>query len=137
VIVVDTNVISYLLIEGQETAAARTVWTLDPEWRVPPLWRSEFLNVLATTVRARVLDGEQARLAWRRAVGLFGHAEVEPVGEAVLDAAVRDGVSAYDAQFLVTAELLGVHLVTADRKLARARPDVVRLLRGFASSGGH
>jgi hypothetical protein len=31
---------------------------------VPALWRSEFLNVLATAARARVLTPDQAHDAW-------------------------------------------------------------------------
>ena len=48
-IVVDTNVIAYVLIEGDKTALAQQVAKKDPDWKVPPLWRHEFLNVLATS----------------------------------------------------------------------------------------
>ena len=40
-------------------------------------------------------------------------------GEAVLRTAVRSGLSAYDAQFVVVAEGLSVTLVTGDREIAR------------------
>ena len=52
-IVADTNLISYLLIEGDQTQLARLVWVRDPEWAMPPLWRSEFLNVLAVSHKNR------------------------------------------------------------------------------------
>ncbi|MGZ5446412.1 MAG: hypothetical protein ACXWLY_31220 [Thermoanaerobaculia bacterium] len=54
-IVADTNLVAYLLIEGDKTAAARAVWKKDSRWMLPTLWRSEFLNVLTTAVRSRVL----------------------------------------------------------------------------------
>ena len=66
-IVADTNLVAYLLIEGEQTAHARAVWREDPAWKVPSLWRSELLNVLATSHRAGALTADEARLAWQRA----------------------------------------------------------------------
>ena len=43
-IVVDTNLVSYLLIEGKRTVEARQVRQRDPDCVLPPLWRGEFLN---------------------------------------------------------------------------------------------
>lgn len=123
-IVADTNLISYLLIEGEHTADARAVWEQDPRWIVPPLWRSEFLNVLAVSVQNDLLSIEQAFSAWRAAVRLFGRSEVEPGGEAVLSAAIADRTSAYDAQFVALARAESVRLVTGDRKLRRMCGDV-------------
>jgi predicted nucleic acid-binding protein len=117
VIVADTNLISYLLIEGERTESAREVWRKDPDWVVPPLWRSEFLNVLATVTRAGVLSDQQAMTAWRRGRRLFGAKEVEPEGERVLRLAIRRGISAYDAHFVVVAEDLAVKLHSFDRRL--------------------
>ena len=119
-IVADTNLVAYLLIEGEQTSGARRVWTKDPRWVLPPLWRSEFLNVLMLSVLASVLDEDQAILAWRRATGLFSRSEQEPGGEQVLQTALRYGISAYDAHFVVLAEKLNLTLVTADRKLYQA-----------------
>lgn len=117
-IVADTNFVAYLLIEGERTAAARQVWQRDPDWRLPPLWRSEFLNVLATAVRAGALEEEQAFRAWQVATSIFGGQEHEPGGEAVLRTALRERISAYDAHFVALAEALRVPLVTGDRKLS-------------------
>lgn len=54
-IVVDTNVVAYLLIQGEQTEAARAALALDAEWAAPMLWRSELCNVLALYVRQRHL----------------------------------------------------------------------------------
>jgi predicted nucleic acid-binding protein len=118
---------------GEAVAArrGRAVWAVDPDWRLPPLWRAEFLSVLVTSTRAGVLDHEQALLLWVRATALFGAAEVEPSGEAVLEAALRSGLSADDAQFVSVAERLGVPLVTADRSILRAREDIARSMASF------
>ena len=131
-IVADTNLAAYLMIEGTKTAEARRVWTIDSDWVLPPLWRSEFLNVLVLSVKNSVLNKEQAMLAWRRATNLFGRCEQEPEGEEVLQSALKYGISAYDAHFVVLAEKLNLTLVTADRKLCRACPNVAVSIGKFS-----
>ena len=59
-IVVDTNVICYALISGDKTDLALQVDKQDASWNVPLLWRHEFLNVLATSIRAGVIYVKQA-----------------------------------------------------------------------------
>ena len=49
-------------------------------------------------------------------------ATVEPTTEQCLRLAARGGVSAWDAEFVFVAEALGLPLVTADKRLARAFP---------------
>jgi predicted nucleic acid-binding protein len=39
VIVVDTNVVAYLLLPGPLTEAAEALLIAQPEWAAPPLWR--------------------------------------------------------------------------------------------------
>jgi predicted nucleic acid-binding protein len=131
-IVADTNLVAYLLIEGQRTQAAREVWQKDHEWCLPPLWRSEFLNVLTTSVRSNVISETQAIQAWRTGLQLVGHNEQEPLGEPVLHTALRYKISAYDAQFVSVAESLNIPLVTVDRKLISACKGVAVSIESFA-----
>jgi predicted nucleic acid-binding protein len=133
-IVADTNLAAYLIVQGTKTAEARKVWTIDPDWVLPPLWRSEFLNVLVLSVKNSVLKEEQATVAWHRASRLFGKSEQEPQGEEVLRASLKYGVSAYDAHFVVLAEKLGLKLVTGDRKLCRACPTIAVSIETFSKS---
>jgi predicted nucleic acid-binding protein len=123
-IVVDTNVIAYLLIDGERSEMARAVWARDSRWMLPTLWRSEFLNILITSVRARVLTWVDAERIWQVAISIFGESEVEPSGTAVLKTASERNLSAYDAQFVVAAADLGVPLVTYDRRILNACPDI-------------
>jgi PIN domain. len=124
VLVADTNLVAYLLIEGEKTDLARAVWASDPHWMLPTLWRSEFLNVLTTAVRAHVLTLIQAHDTWHVAQTVFGQSEVEASGDAVLETAAARNLSAYDAQFVVAAAGLEVPLVTSDRRLLQACLDI-------------
>ncbi len=49
--VADANLTLYLYVEGPHTDEAQEVLRRDPEWVVPPLWQSEFLNVMWQYVR--------------------------------------------------------------------------------------
>lgn len=132
-IVADTNLVSYLLIEGERTTAARQVHRKDSDWSLPPLWRSEFLNVLATAVRAGVLDTEQAFSIWWVASDLFSGHEVEPDGDRVLTLALERRISAYDAQFVALAQDLEVPLVTGDLLIVERCPEIAISIENFAS----
>ncbi|MBI2566406.1 MAG: type II toxin-antitoxin system VapC family toxin [Candidatus Schekmanbacteria bacterium] len=99
---------------------------------MPSLRRSEFLNVLALSVRGRVVTYQEALTAWKPGIAIFGHQELEPDGEDILAVAIRLGISAYDAHFVVLAEQLGCSLVTGDRKLANACEGRCILIEDFS-----
>lgn len=121
-IVVDTNVVAYFFIEGARTAGARALWQSDPDWRLPPLWRHEYLNVLATFTRRGGADIAAARKLWRSAVALLEDGEQGVDSELALELAVTHEISAYDAQFVALAHALGVTLVTEDQRLQQRFP---------------
>ena len=133
-IVADTNLISYLLIEGEKTELARKVWARDSDWAMPSLWKSEFLSVLVVASRAGALEEEQARLVWRRSRVFLNAIELEPDGEQVLKIAMERGISAYDAQFVAAAAELGVPLVTADKRILSRCSDLAMSLKDFADA---
>ena len=132
-IVADTNLVSYLLIEGERTRAARGVHERDSDWKLPPLWRSEFLNVLASAARAGVLDEQQALAVWWVASDWFSGHEVEPDGDRVLTLALHRRISAYDAHFVLLASDLGVKLVTGDRQIVEKCPEFAIAIEDFAT----
>jgi predicted nucleic acid-binding protein len=122
VIVVDTNLVVYLYVQGEHTERAEAVLARDPEWAAPVLWRSEFRNVLVGLVRARALALADAFQIVAEAERSMAGREYTVVSAHVLQLAERSGCSAYDCEFVAFAEDLGAPLVTIDRAVLRAFP---------------
>lgn len=122
-IVVDTNLLAYAVLPGERTASVLALAERDPDWVAPALWRRELRNVLATLMRVRKLPLPHALAAFAAAERLVTDAAVEPSTEECLRLAARGRISAWDAEFVYAADALGLSLVTADRRLARAFPD--------------
>ena len=123
-IVVDSNVLAYLYLPGDHTAAAEALLEHDPEWAAPVLWRSEFRNILAGYLRRKSLTFEQAHGLQREAEGLLCGAEFEVESLNVLELVRDSDCSAYDCEFIALAMKLGTKLVTMDRQLLRAFPQL-------------
>ncbi len=121
-IVVDVNVVAYLLIQGAKTALARAVFTKDPSWTLPPLWQDEFLNVLVMQVRQTGFSIAVASQTWSRALELLLPVEQRVDKLMVLQTACQHQITAYDAQYVVLAGQLDVNLVTEDTELQRKFP---------------
>lgn len=121
-IVVDTNVLVYLLLPGERTEQAERVLRMDPAWAAPLLWRSEFRNVLAIYMR-------QGRLSLDQALQLMDNAEILLQGREYMVSSVRvhslvsgTRCSAYDGEFVALAQDLGLPLVTSDARLLAEFP---------------
>jgi predicted nucleic acid-binding protein len=121
-IVVDSNVLAYLYLPGEYTAAAEELLEQDSEWAAPILWRSEFRNILAGYMRRRTISLEQANSLQREAESLLEGAEFEVESSAVLELVRDSDCSAYDCEFIALSMKLDTKLVTMDKKLLRAFP---------------
>jgi predicted nucleic acid-binding protein len=122
VIVVDTNVLAYLYLPGDFTAAADALLEREPEWAAPILWRSEFRNILAGYLRRKVISFEQAASLQKEAESLLAGFEFEVESNSVLELVRDSDCSAYDCEFIALAMKLDIRLVTMDKKLLRAFP---------------
>lgn len=121
-IVVDSNVVAYLLLPCEHTAAAEALLAHDAHWAAPVLWRSEFRNILAGYMRRGQLSFDQASALQREAEALMSEGEHDVDSDSVL-ALVRDSnCSAYDCEFVALAERMDVPLITLDKKLLQAFP---------------
>ena len=129
-IVADTNLIVYLFITGDQTALAQKVLDKDPYWIVPPLWRSEFRNVLASYIR-RGMTLVQAKQVMQNAMQTLEKRQVVPSEDEIFDLIANSNCTAYDCEFVALARQLNIHLVTADKQLLREFSDCTISLEEF------
>jgi predicted nucleic acid-binding protein len=127
-IVVDTNVIAYLYLPGDRTAAAEALCREDSEWSAPVLWQSEMRNVLATQIRVGHIELDGAQSILTEAEQLLHGREFAVDSAEVLRLAAESGCSACDCEFVVLADYLDVPLYSADRRMVERFPHRARLL---------
>jgi predicted nucleic acid-binding protein len=132
-LLVDANVVAYLLVDGERTAQARALWAIDSDWHAPRLLFYELANVFAQLVRHRAISAESAVAGLESAAGIVHLRDQDPPAARILEIASRLEVSAYDATYLALAEAVGLPLITEDRRLMRAAPGITRSLETLAS----
>ena len=131
-IVSDTNLIVYLFITGDQTQLAQQVLNKDSQWIVPPLWQSEFRNVLAAYLR-RGMPLPQARRIMENALQTLEDRQVTPSAEGILELIAESACTAYDCEFVALAKQLNIKLVTADQQLLKQFPEHAISLEEFVS----
>jgi predicted nucleic acid-binding protein len=128
VLLVDTNVVAYLLIEGDHTAAAQELHRRDGDWRSEAFLMVEFTNVLAASIAAKRMGMSPAQESLQRAADLLDGKLARVPHQMVLITSARYRISAYDARFIALAQQLGRRLVTEDAKLRAAAPALTQSL---------
>lgn len=133
-IVADTNLVAYLLVEGPLLELAEQVYRQDPDWLAPALWRSEFRNVLSGLMRRGKLDLPGATAFWKEADSLVTVSDPQGDGGEILPLAQASGCTAYDCEFVALAKGLGIPLVTANSQVLKAFPETALSPRDFLGS---
>ena len=133
-IVVDTNVTAYLWLPGDLTGAAERLLSEDADWAVPLLWCSEFRSVLAGAVKRKVCRADRAIAIAHAAEEQLTGREFAVESAEVLRLAHESGCSSYDCEFVALARALGVPLVSNDREVLRAFPDIAVPLENYSAS---
>ncbi len=132
--VVDTNVIAYLLVGTaafvQESRACfeRLVTPL-----APAHWEAELANVVWMAVKAGVVSAADApvRLGLARRLGIESIA-TSTLSQGALLRAIESGVSVYDTLFVELAARSACPLVTFDKAVLKAFPDIACRPRDLA-----
>jgi predicted nucleic acid-binding protein len=118
----------HLHLSDEGRLAAEALLLSDSEWAAPVLWRSEFRNALATHLRGGVLTLDQALLVQGEAEDFMSGSEYDIDSDTVLRLAESSGCSAYDCEYVALAKRLGCRLVTRDKQVLRAFPDIASAL---------
>ncbi|HUR91513.1 MAG TPA: type II toxin-antitoxin system VapC family toxin [Gemmatimonadaceae bacterium] len=123
-IVSDCTLIAQILIPGGATATAEKVVASDPDWIVPPLWRSEMRNVFRAYLVAGKMKLEEASRLFERAEERLGGREYPVSTDHVLALVAATRCSAYDAEYVALAQASSTMLVTNDARLRRLFPTI-------------
>ena len=132
-IVVDANVLVTLLLPGPRTADAETLLHREPVWAAPFLGLSELRNVLMGYVRRGEISPARSLALASAAEDLLREREFRLASAQVLERSEGSGCTAYDCEYVVLAEELGVPLVTSDRQILRAFPEIAVSLKDAAA----
>jgi predicted nucleic acid-binding protein len=132
-IVVDTNIVSYLLFPTPFSESVDKLYTIDSDWVAPLLWKSEFRNVLALYLRKGMITFNKALQLQDMAESIFAHNEFEVSSVQVLDLVNKSHCSAYDCEFVALAHYLNTILITQDQKILTEFPSAAISIDHFLS----
>ncbi len=130
-IVVDTNIISYLLIPNEKfNQIADELFKKDRLWIAPMLWHYELLSVLGVYLRNSMLDAKACKAVYSEAqetVESRGTCNFKDVFELIENSTL----SAYDCEFVALASTLDLPLITEDKKILREFPNISFSIEGY------
>jgi predicted nucleic acid-binding protein len=131
VIVVDTNVLAYLVIRGPDSERAERVRVFDADWRAPSLFSHEWLNVVTRYMQLKKFERDEALRVYRRGIALVKVDSLAPDPITILNLNLETGCTSYDCQFVALAQRLGTRMVTADQEVLRGFPNYAVGLQTF------
>ena len=124
--VVDTNVVAYLLL-GTEgfVEEARTCFHAVSNPIAPAHWEAELTNVVWMAVRSGILPHEEGpvRLSLARRLGIESMS-IATLCQGALLRSIASGVAVYDTLFVELAARTGCPLLTFDKAVIKAFPDI-------------
>lgn len=132
-IVVDSSVLAYLLLPSDLTPATEALLRAEPDWTAPPLWRSEFRNLLAGYLRRGTLSFEKVIAVQLEAEELLADGEYSVESPAVMQLARESRCSAYDCEFVALAVKLNTIVVTLDKQILSEFPTRAVSLNKYGS----
>ena len=130
-IVVDTNIISYLYISSEYSKQSEVLLSFDSDWVAPMLWRSEFRNVLALYLRKDLLALDEILLILHQAEKLLSDGEYEISSAHIMQLVKSSNCSAYDCEFVALAQHLNVPLITADIKILKKFSNIAKSVNSY------
>ncbi len=130
-IVVDTNIISYLFLSGERSEQSEHLLSANAHWAAPLLWRSEFRSVLGQYLRKKLLDFRQCLEIVHQAEALMTSREYQVSSTQVMKLLSTSACSAYDCEFVALAKDLDRPLITEDKKILSIFPKIARSVEDY------
>lgn len=133
-VVVDTNVVAYLLLGTHNFVdEARACLDTVSNPIAPAHWEAELANVIWMAVRSGVLPPEEGlvRLGLARRLGIES-VMTATLCQGALLRSVASGVAVYDTLFVELAWRTGCPLLTFDKAVIKAFPDIAIRPRDLA-----
>ena len=122
-IVVDTNIISYLLIPNDTyNPLAEALYQKDSRWSSPFLWRYEFMSILSIYLRKNLIDAAGCKSIYKEAMELVVSRPILNF-DAVFNIVQHSSLSSYDCEFVALAMHSRLPLITEDKKIIQEFPD--------------
>lgn len=134
--VLDTNVVAYLLLGTPSFAdEARAALNVVTSPLAPAHWEAELTNVVWMAVRSGVLPAAEGpvRLSLARRLGIESVA-TGTLCQGALLRAVTSGIAVYDTLFIELAVRTACPLLTFDKALVKAFPDIALRPRDLSAS---
>lgn len=116
-IVVDTNVLSYLYFPSSENGVVEQLKKQEKDWAAPELWKSEFLNVATLYFRKGLISLPDTIEAFEKANEFILSFEIHSAYKDILAFVKSSSCSSYDCEFIVLAQKLDAKLITYDKQL--------------------
>ena len=135
-IVADNTLLCHFFLHNELEDLARQVREKDGDWIVPALWRAEFANALVKTAWLYPDARASCLVAWETASAVMSPCERPVDIRGVVRLGMEWRITAYDAHYVYLATQFGVPLLTEDRKLQRAFPDLAVSMSAFLHSSG-
>ena len=131
-IVADNSLLVYFWLPSDFAELAEAAKDRDKVWASPILWRSEFRNVLVCCLRRKTLTEAEANAAYLNVQKDLGANEYSVPTERIIKLVLASDCTAYDCEYVALAQDLGVPLVTTDKQILRAFPEIAVSMEKFA-----
>ncbi|MEK7250642.1 MAG: type II toxin-antitoxin system VapC family toxin, partial [Bacteroidota bacterium] len=100
----------------------------------PVLWRSEFRNILVKYLRQGLMSIQDANAILTSVETRMKGRELHVDSFHVVELALENSCSAYDAEYVVLAKQLSVRLLTEDKEVLKRFPDIAISLQNFVAA---
>ena len=133
-IVADTNLVIACVLRGTTSSAALAARARDKQWICATAAAKRALKLTRKICGYRQDNGTRLALkAFRAGLALVTFADQESNPIDVLNISVKSGLTSYDAEFVALAQERNIRLVTQDRAILQAHPDLSINIENFAA----